>query len=121
MYLNRDLPFDLFISDGYRPNPYHYGYLASLCREWFIPLDLRPLDPSYWTSPLAKEIAEYTVVEGWVGSWLRYLHWYCTVALDPGVKLEDFFSAPTVERKWWRSEEDPDLVTSGSSIRLQRS
>lgn len=54
-----------------------------------------------------KEILERTLTKGWMESWLVYrpVGWYCTVALDPWVSLDDFLSsAPIVTHRWNRDE-----------------
>lgn len=49
----------------------------------------------------------------WVKQWLKYVHWYHTVAVDPGVSLEAFFKAPFVSRSWKATREDPHIVRFG--------
>ena len=44
---------------------------------------------------------EKTVYIGWMKLYLRYLKWYCEVALHPGLQLSDFFDAPLFIRSWY--------------------
>lgn len=36
----------------------------------------------------------------WVKQWLHYVKWYYTVAVAPGVTIQDLLDAPFVNRKW---------------------
>lgn len=71
-----------------------------------IPVEAFPSEEEY-------DLCEYTMIRAWVKSWLRHLQWYCLVALSSEVRIGDFFDAPIIERKWWASETDQELVRFG--------
>jgi hypothetical protein len=45
-------------------------------------------------------ILEWSSLRAWVKQWLKYCHWYYSIALSPDVTLEVFFDAPVINRSW---------------------
>lgn len=45
--------------------------------------------------------------------WLRYVHWYWSVANSPDVSLNDFFSASVYEKEWRIRRESSELIRFG--------
>lgn len=69
--------------------------------------------PSELTFDGNVEILERTLIRNWVSSWLKYLHWYHTVALSPDPNLEDLLNVPVVETNWKGSKQNDDLFRFG--------
>ena len=112
MYSLRVLPLDLWVGDGMPISPYHYGVLVQFLRSRSY-IDLTPIPVEAFPSEEEYDLCEYTMIRAWVKSWLRHLQWYCLVALSSEVRIGDFFDAPIIERKWWASETDQELVRFG--------
>lgn len=48
------------------------------------------LPPEKLTFEGERDNAEYTLVHNWMKMWLRWLHWYCSVALSPTLLSKTF-------------------------------
>lgn len=47
---------------------------------------------------------------------LKWIHWYCTVALAPGPHIQELLDYPVVESSWKRRNVDHTLVRFGLEI-----
>ena len=103
-WLGRGLPLD----------PYLRGYIINKLREKFVPRDIR-LPPIELYAYMVPEFHEYTFIRNWTGAWLKYLSWYCKVALCDDVTIDDFFSdsVPVVELSYRITLKEPELVRFG--------
>jgi hypothetical protein len=110
--------FELWLGRGVPLNPYLRGWVIDLLRKELLslsacakemkPKDLRLIPDELFVHPNVRDFQEYSTLRGWVREWLRYCHWYFCTAMQPGVRLNDFFDAPIVGRNWQadrRSEE----------------
>lgn len=64
------------------------------------------------------DFLEWSLLRGWVRSWLNYCKWYYITALDPSVKMEEFFTVELVNTNWRCTTTDPELVRWGLQWRL---
>lgn len=122
VYCNRprstsQLPLDLWLGDGLPLNPYLKARLVEVLRKHFRPRDLK-LPAEGFLAEEEDELVESTVTLNWVKSYLRYLHWYCTVALSLDPPLQAFFDAPVLETSWRRSNKNEMLIRFGVLWRL---
>lgn len=78
------------------------------------------LPPEKLTFEGERDNAEYTLVHNWMKMWLRWLHWYCSVALSPDPPIQDLFSPPICSTTWKRSNKDIDIFDVWSSLEVLR-
>lgn len=64
------------------------------------------LDPSFglkafefFPTERVRDFLERSLLRNWMKDWLRYVHWYWSVANSPDVSLSDFFSASVYEKE----------------------
>lgn len=53
-----------------------------------------------------------------MSQWCDYLHWYCTVAMNPAVTLEEITSGPSVITCFSRNNTEDELVRFGFLMKL---
>lgn len=62
--------------------------------------DVRLSPDKMYLSENSQELAESTLIRGWVQGWLDYISWYNITAMSPDVTLSAFFDAPVVQTDW---------------------
>lgn len=55
---------------------------------------------NYFQQKRIRDFLEWSWLRNWMKDWLRYVHWYWSVANSPEVFLSDFFSASVYEKEW---------------------
>jgi hypothetical protein len=60
-----------------------------------------------------RDILEHTVILNWVKLWLKWCHWYYTVALSEEVSIDEMMDVPMCSTTWKRSNKDFDLIKFG--------
>lgn len=113
MWLKQQLPFELWLGRGKPLNPYLRGHLISICWERMKPRELKLIPEEFFGAPQVKEFSEYTQTRGWVHQWLKYLQWYCEIALSSEVTIPQFFDAPVVITTWKVLRRDENLSRFG--------
>jgi len=58
-------------------------------------------------------LLEWSLLRNWMKDWLRYVHWYWSVANSPDVSLSYFFSASVYEKEWRIRRESSELILFG--------
>lgn len=86
--------------------------IVDFLRKELKPKDLRVI-PGELTFENHVELMEHTLVLNWMKSWLRYVHWYYTVAMDLDPDLAKLFEVPLVETSWKGTKLNKDLYRFG--------
>ena len=99
-----------FCSEGLRAANFHL--CTSVCWWWNSAknIHVRSSKAETCDANYLLEFAEYTTLRSWVKQWLNYVQWYYTVAVAPGVTIQDLLDAPFVNRKWQMESTDNKLV-----------
>lgn len=84
------------------------GKPGRLVRSQCKPKDLR-LVPDDLAFEGERAMFEYTLYHNWLQLWLKWLYWYCSVALGPDPSLNDLFSPPIVATSWRRTSFDATI------------
>lgn len=94
-------------------------------KEHYAPVDIQIPPIKAFPYPGMNDFLEYSLYRGWMEQYLAYLKWYCLLDLNPTVRLDDLFNAPTYTSTWYT---DPMIYRFGIlfrmydwCIRLQRS
>lgn len=78
---------------------------------------LRPKEPVLPPVELFQQSGmcdEWSLARAWMEEWLKSLSWYCTVALDPMVRISQLLEGgPVVPSKWNANREDVYLRRLG--------
>lgn len=74
--------------------PYLRGHIISVLRNEMKPRDLRLTPDEFFVTEKVQDCLEWSLLRLWVRDWLKYCHWYYSLALSPDVRIEDFFDAP---------------------------
>jgi len=106
------LPLAWWLAGGEPLNPYAKGILIESIRKALKPKDL-VLPPSELTFEGQRDNFEYTLYRGWIESWLKWLHWYCTLPLGYDPQIEELFEAPMAETSWHRRTFNEDYYKYG--------
>ena len=53
-----------------------------------------------------RNILEHIVILNWVKLWLKWCHWYYTVALSKEVSIDDMMDVPMYSTTWKISNKD---------------
>lgn len=93
--------------------PYLRGHIISVLRNEMKPRDLRLTPDELFVTEKVQDFIEWSLLHSWVRDWLKYCHWYSSLALSPDVRIEDFFDAPIVTSHWNIRRTDPQLVRFG--------
>lgn len=92
--------FELWLGRGLPVNPYLRGLLIDILRHEMRPKEIRMYPDEVIIAQDPLEFLEWTMLRSWVQSWLQYCRWYYITALDPGIRIDDFFSAPIYCSHW---------------------
>lgn len=106
------LPFEFWLGRGYPLNPYLKGLIVDFLRKELKPKELK-LVPEELTFENQSELLEYTLIHQWMKSWLQYVYWFHTVALNLDPSLVELFDVPLVETSWRGTKIDKDLYRFG--------
>lgn len=68
---------------------------------------------NYFQQKRVRDFLEWSLLRNWMKDWLRYVHWYWSVANSPDVFLSDFFSASVYEKEWKIRRESSELIRFG--------
>ncbi|KAL0291784.1 UNVERIFIED_CONTAM: hypothetical protein Scaly_2620500 [Sesamum calycinum] len=68
--------------------------LHLVLRNEMKPRDLRLTPDEFFVTEKVQDCLEWSLLRLWVRDWLKYCHWYYSLALSPDVRIEDFFDAP---------------------------
>lgn len=114
------LPATLWLSVvlGYVPSPEVIGAVIQRLREHFVPRE--PVEPplGHFPYPGFRDFLEWSLYQGWMRSYLKYLSWYCKVALNPSADLRDFIDPPVYIRTWHRPKVDLSTFRFGVMFRV---
>lgn len=108
----------LSVTTGSIVRPEVIGRLIDRLRDKLIPKD--PILPPDELFPLAntRDFNDWSVYRGWMGQYLRYLRWYCLVALSPDVFLDDLLDPPVYIRTWFAPAVDSSTFRFGITFQL---
>ena len=109
---------ELWLGRGRPLNPYLRFVLVDKVLSQLRPKDLRVTPAELFVTEKVSDFQEYSTLRGWVQQWLRYCHWYYSVAMDPQVKLDDLFDGPVYTSSWRATKRDESLVRFGLLWRL---
>lgn len=87
-------------------------------REHYAPVDPRLPPSSHFPYPGMCDFLEWSLYRGWMDQYLKYLKWYCTVALSPSAKLQDFLDPPVYVATWHRPKVDLSTFRFGVMFRI---
>lgn len=104
------LPLDLWFG---RPlNPYLKGIIVDMVRTKYKPKEfVLPPSEYLWYSG-EDDFLEYTLYHNWMQKWLKWLQWYCKVALEPDPSLEQLFDPPMISHTWKRKTREQNEIKS---------
>ena len=68
---------------------------------------------NYFQQKRVRDFLEWSLLRNWMKDWLRYVHWYWSVANSPDLSLSDFFSASVYEKEWKIRRESSELIRFG--------
>ncbi|KAB1199680.1 hypothetical protein CJ030_MR1G013841 [Morella rubra] len=77
------------------------------------PSDLKVAPDAFFPTERVRDFLEWSLLRNWMKDWLRYVHWYWSVANSPDVSLSDFFSASVYEKLWRIRRESSELIRFG--------
>lgn len=83
-------------------NPYLYGIVVDILRDSLKPRDLKVPDEKLFININENLIymCERTFIHNWMESWLAYVKWFYTVALNPNPSLAELLDPPVIELDW---------------------
>lgn len=97
--------------------PEDIGRLIDWIRGVSAPRDpVRPPEILF-AHPGMDDFNSYYLYRGWMKQYLRYLQWYCTVALAPDVTIDALLDPPIFTRTWYIPETDNDCFKFGLAFR----
>lgn len=107
-------PLWLAVAAGFVPSPQVIGRVVERLREHFVPKD--PITPPdvVFPYPGMRDFLEWSLYQGWLKLHLKYLHWYCAVALAPDVNIDAFIDPPIYIRTWYSPKVDLSTSPLGS-------
>lgn len=76
------------------------------------PSDWKVAPDELFPTERVRDFLEWSLLRNWMKDWLRYVHWYWSVANSPDVSLSDFFSASVYEKEWRIRRESSELPYS---------
>ena len=91
---------ELWLGGGLPLNPYLRFVVWDKITSQLRPKDLRVTPAELFVTEKVNDFQEYTTLRSWVAQWIRYCHWYYTVAVDPWVKLDSLFEGPVCTTSW---------------------
>nr|WJJ80270.1 RNA-dependent RNA polymerase [Cannabis sativa mitovirus 1] len=100
-----------WVAGGKPLNPYVKAIMIRL----FIS-QLKPKEPQLPMNRMFEgeaTVSEYMLTRNWVSQWLKWLSWYCRVALGPDPTISALLDAPVVASKWQRSTFDITIKKFG--------
>uniref|UniRef100_A0A151UDC3 Uncharacterized protein n=1 Tax=Cajanus cajan TaxID=3821 RepID=A0A151UDC3_CAJCA len=65
-----------------------------------------------------RDFLEWSLYQGWLKQHLKYLHWYCAVALAPDVNIDAFIDRPIYIRTWYSPKVDLSTFRFGVMFRV---
>lgn len=112
------LPFEFWLGRGYPLDPYTRGRIVMLLRKEFAPKDLRVAPDELFAQgghegQGERYILEYTLLRGWMRQWLKYVHWYYSVAMCDETPIDVLFDGPVVTTHWKANRSEPTLIRFG--------
>ena len=120
MLLKARLPFDLWLHTcfGRTIPPEVIGCVISILQDKLYPKD--PILPpaELFPYPGMNDFNEWSLYHGWMEQYLKYVHWYAKVALQPDVTLGQLFDAPLYIRTWFIPNEDSSSFRYGFMFRI---
>ena len=93
--------------------PYLRGFIISFLLKEMKPSDLKVAPDELFPTERVRDVLEWSLLRNWMKDWLRYVHWYWSVANSPDVSLSDFFSASVYEKEWRIRREPSELIRFG--------
>lgn len=87
----------------------------ALCASWSCRTSFRSL--GHFPYPGFRDFNEWSVYQGWMRQYLRYLHRYVTVAMNPSASLQNFVDPPIFIRTWSRPRVDLSSYRFGIMFR----
>lgn len=111
-------PLWLAVAAGFVPSPQVIGRVVERLREHFVPKD--PITPPdvVFPYPGMRDFLEWSLYQGWLKQHLKYLHWYCAVALAPDVNIDAFIDPPIYIRTWYSPKVDLSTFRFGVMFRV---
>ncbi|KAM3320317.1 hypothetical protein P3S67_007517 [Capsicum chacoense] len=106
------LPLEWWIGRFGNLNPYLKGKIVDYLRRELKPKEI-DLFPEEMVFDKERDILEHTVILNWVKLWLKWCHWYYTVALSEEVSIDEMMDVPMCSTTWKRSNKDFDLIKFG--------
>nr|AIG89905.1 hypothetical protein [Capsicum annuum] len=103
------LPLEFWIGMFGNLNP---GKIVDYLRRELKPKEI-DLFPEEMVFDKERDILEHTVILNWVKLWLKWCHWYYTVALSEEVSIDEMMDVPMCSTTWKRSNKDFDLIKFG--------
>ncbi|KAH7511618.1 hypothetical protein FEM48_ZijujMtG0004900 (mitochondrion) [Ziziphus jujuba var. spinosa] len=89
-----------FITKSELSLPYLRGFIISFLLKEMKPSDLKVAPDELFPTKRVRDFLEWSFLRNWMKDWLRYVHWYWSVANSPDVSLSYFFSASVYEKEW---------------------
>lgn len=93
--------------------PYLRGFIISFLLKEMKPSDLKVAPDELFPTERVRDFLEWSLLRNWMKDWLRYVHWYWSVANSPDVSLSDFFSASVYDKLWRIRRESSELIRFG--------
>lgn len=103
---------------GYFPSPEVIGAVIERLREHYAPVDPRLPPLAHFPYPGMHDFLEWSLYRGWMEQYLKYLKWYCKVALNPSAELQDFLDPPVYVATWHRPKVDLSTFRFGVMFRV---
>lgn len=75
--------------------------------------DLKVTPDEFFPTERVQDFLEWSLLRNWIKEWLKYVHWYWSVAHSPDVHLENFFKAPFYETSLKSKLEKKELSRFG--------
>ena len=90
--------FELWLGRGKPLSPYLKGLLVSHLLAELRPRDLKLAPDELYPSEGVNEMTERTLIRNWLSQWLKYVHWYWSIASRPDANLQEYLEGPVIER-----------------------
>lgn len=97
--------------------PYLRGFIISFLLKEMKPsfgFKVKVAPDEFFPTERVRDFLERSLLRNWMKDWLRYVHWYWSVANSSDVSLSDFFSASVYEKEedQTRTERAHSLLSS---------
>ncbi|DAB41749.1 RNA-dependent RNA polymerase [Humulus lupulus mitovirus 1] len=92
-------------------SPYVKAIMVRMIVKEFKPKELKLPEDRMFEGEMV--MSEYTLTRNWLSQWLRWLLWYCQVALGPDPKIYELLDCPVIPTTWQRSTYDVTIKRFG--------